>query len=199
MAIQHGASVGLGVAFAATIIAYPALPAEMPLLVAFALPIAATAIWWLLAHLGARSASMPGRSGSAGAITALFLSAFHVTMLIGFVGAHFWLGRFLGLMVGLFLIITGNDLPRLRPNLVWGIRTPHTLGSDEVWKRVHRLGGYIRVVMGIVVCVASLAGMPGFAELIPSAVFLETLVCVCAGVFFSRQRGTIAFPAHHGL
>jgi len=199
MAIQHGASVGLCFAFAATIVAYPALPAEMPAPVAFALPVAGTAIWWLLAHLGRRSAPIPGGARRAGAMTALFLAAFHITMLIGFVAGHFWLGRFLGLMVGLFLIVTGNDLPRLRPNLVWGIRTPQTLGSVEVWKRVHRLGGYIRVVMGIAVCVASLSGMRGFAELIPTAVFLETVICACAGIFFARQRSTIAFPAHHRL
>jgi uncharacterized membrane protein len=199
MAIQHGARAGLCFAFAATIIAYPSLPAEMPPLVAFGLPITAAVIWGLLAHLSEHSAPMAGRSGSAGAMTALFLSAFHVTMLLGFVGVHVWPGRFLGLMVGIFLIITGNDLPRLRPNLVWGIRTPQTLGSDEVWKRVHRLGGYIRVVMGVVVCVASLRGTRGFAELIPAAVFLETLICVCAGVVFSRQRRTVVFPAHHRL
>jgi uncharacterized membrane protein len=161
------------------------------------LPIAAIVIWGLLAHLSRHSAPISGRSGRAGALTALFLSAFHVTMLIGFVGAHFWLGQFLGLTVGIFLIVTGNDLPRLRRNLVWGIRTPQTLGSDEVWKRVHRLGGYIRVVMGAAVCVASLSGIRGFAELIPTAVFLETLICVCAGVFFSRQRRTVTFPAPH--
>jgi uncharacterized membrane protein len=199
MAIQHGASIGLCFAFAATIIAYPALPPDMPPLVAFALPLAATAIWWLLAHLGRHSMPAPGGSESAGAMTALFLSAFHVTMLIAFVGAHFWLGRFLGVMVGLFLIVTGNHLPRLRPNLVWGIRTPQTLGSDEVWKRVHRLGGYIRVVMGVAVCAGSLSGMRRFAELIPAAIFLETLICICAGVFFSRQRRTIRFPAHQRL
>jgi len=199
MAIQYSASVGLCLAFAATIIAYPALPAELPPLAAFSLPITATVIWWLLAHLSGHSAPMAGRSASAGAMTALFLSAFQVTMLIGFVVARLWLGRFLGLMVGVFLIVTGNDLPRVRPNLVWGIRTPQTLGSDEVWKRVHRLGGYIRVVMGVVVCVASLSGMRGFAELIPTAVFLETLICVCAGVLFSRQQGTAALPAHHRL
>jgi uncharacterized membrane protein len=199
MAIQHGASVGLCFAFAATIIAYPALPAEMPAPVAFALPLAAIAIWWLLAHLSRRSTPLPRGSGKAGAMTALFLSAFHVTMLIGFVAGHLWLGRSLGVMVGLFLIATGNDLPRLRPNLVWGIRTPQTLGSVEVWKRVHRLGGYIRVVMGVAVCGASLSGMRGFAELIPTAVFLETLICVCAGILFARQRRTIAFPAHHRL
>jgi len=47
MAIQHGASVGLCFAFAATMIAYPALPAELPSLAAFSLPITATVIWWV--------------------------------------------------------------------------------------------------------------------------------------------------------
>jgi CubicO group peptidase (beta-lactamase class C family) len=121
-------------------------------------------------------------------LTALFLSAFHVTMLIAFIGAHLWIGRILGAMVGVFLIITGNELPRSRPSLLWGIRTPQRLGCDDVWRRVHRLGGYVRVLMGSVVCVTSLSGMLGFAELIVVAVGIETVVCLGAATFLSRQK-----------
>src|SRR5919112_4323368 len=148
MAIDHLARAALAFAFAATIAVYPHLRPEMPPVVAFALPLTATAIWWLLVHLGSRSAEIGRRSGRAGAMTAVFLSAFHLTMLGAFISAQFWLGRVLGLIVGLFLVITGNELPRLRPNLVWGIRTPHTLASDIVWKRVHRVVGYVRVLTG---------------------------------------------------
>jgi uncharacterized membrane protein len=160
----------------------------MPPVVAFALPLTATAIWALLSHLSRHSAPTARRAVRAGAMTALFLSAFHLTMLVAFIGAHFWLGRILGLIVGVFLIITGNDLPRLRPNLVWGIRTPQTLASEDVWKRVHRLGGYVRVATGAVVSAASVTGVEGFAQLIPFALFAETAICFGAGMVFSRQR-----------
>jgi uncharacterized membrane protein len=210
MAIEHRARVALSIAFIASIVAYPALPPEIPPLwrvggewvfigapfVAFLLPVTATVIWWLLASLNRHSADTAGRSGGAGAVTALFLSAFHVTMLIAFIGAHLWLRQLLGVIVGVFLIVTGNDLPRVRPNLVWGIRTPQALARDDVWRRVHRLSGYVRVVMGIAVCAASLAGVRGFAELIVVSVLVETVVYVGAATLLSRQK-TAAFPGIH--
>jgi uncharacterized membrane protein len=192
MAIDHLARAAVAFAFVGTIAAYPHLSPQMPPVGAFSLPLTATAIWWLLAQLGSHAVDRERRAGRAGALTALFLSAFHLTMLAAFISAHFWLGRILGCIVGLFLVITGNELPRLRPNLVWGIRTPHTLASDIVWKRVHRVAGYVRVLMGSVVCVASLAGAAGFAELIPLALCIETMIGVAAGVAFSRQHEAAA-------
>lgn len=200
MAIEHRALFALSIAFTASIVAYPDLPPEIPPrlgvdgdfigapFVGFLLPITAAVIWWLLARLNRSSADISRRSGDAGAVTALFLSAFHVTMLIALIGTHLWLGRILGAMVGLFLIVTGNELPRARPNVAWGIRGPQTLGSEEIWRRVHRLGGYVRVLMGIVVCTASLLGMRGFAELIVAAVCVETVICLGAAALLSRQK-----------
>lgn len=199
MAVEHRALVALSIAFTASIVAYHDFPPDVPhvrnvlvgrLFLAFLLPITAAVIWWLLARLhrsAARHVAGPHSSAERiGPTTVVFLSAFHVTMLVAFMSAQPWLGRVLGLMVGVFLIATGNQLPRLRPNLLWGIRTPQTLGSDDVWRRVHRLGGYIRVVMGTVVCVAALSGMRGVTHLIVLAVCLETAVCVGAGTCWKR-------------
>jgi hypothetical protein len=117
MAIERRALFALSIAFTASIVAYPDLPPEIPPrlgvdgafigapLVAFLLPITATVIWWLLSRLNQHSSDRARRSRAAGALTSLFLSAFHVTMLVAFIGAHLWLGRILGVLVGLFLII----------------------------------------------------------------------------------------------
>jgi uncharacterized membrane protein len=213
MAIEHRALFALFIAFTASIVGYPALPPQIPPLwrvdgewvfigapfVAFLLPITAAVIWWLLAHLNQPAAETACCSRGAGAVTALFLSAFHVTMLIGFIGAQLWLGRILGLIVGLFLIVTGNELPRWRSNLVWGTRHSQTLGSTDMWRRVHRLGGYVRVVMGTAVCVASLSGMSGFAELIVVAVSVETVVWIGAATVLSRQKAGAFRGMHTGL
>ncbi len=204
MAIEHRALFALSIAFTASIVAFPDFPPDIPpvrnvfvgrLILAFLLPLTAGAIWWLLGklHRGAiqQLSQSNSRSERVGPATALFLSAFHVTMLIALIGGQLWLGRILGLMVGVFLIATGNELPRLRPNLVWGIRTPQTLGNDDVWKRVHRLGGHIRVVMGLVVCVAALSGTQELTHVILVAVGLETVVCIGAGMFFSRHKTAV--------
>ncbi|CAN5247837.1 SdpI family protein [soil metagenome] len=49
----------------------------------------------------------------------------------------------LGVVV-LFAFI-GNVMLKLKPSFFVGIRTPWTLSNDEVWRRTHRLGGYLWV------------------------------------------------------
>jgi CubicO group peptidase (beta-lactamase class C family) len=199
MAIEHRAIFALSIASTTSVIAFPDLPPDIPPragfdgpfvgapFVAFFLPVAAMVMWWLVDSL-----SSARRTSSAGAATALFLSAFHVTMLIAFIGGQPWLARILGVMVGAFLVATGNTLPRVRPNLTWGIRTQHTLRDDDLWRRVHRLTGYIRVGMGVAICVTALAGPRWLTQLIVGAVAIETVAGVTAGVLLSRRRDLAA-------
>jgi uncharacterized membrane protein len=51
-------------------------------------------------------------------------------------------------MFGLALIIIGNLLPRLRPNLVIGIRTSRTLTDRAAWAHTNRIAGYATVGAG---------------------------------------------------
>jgi uncharacterized membrane protein len=194
MANEHRAVFALSIAYTASIAAYPNFPPDIfdRMFVAFLLPITATVIWWLLGRLHS-SAVQHGQgslscSAHMGPATVLFLSAFHITMLIALIGAHLWIGRILGLIVGVFLIATGNELPRVRSNPFRGSRAPQTLGNDDVWKRVHRLRGYVRVIMGSAVCGASLAGLRGFSTLIVVAVSVEIVACLGAATLFSRQK-----------
>ena len=52
------------------------------------------------------------------------------------------------IMFGLTLIAIGNLLPRLRPNLVIGIRTARTLTDRSAWARTNRTAGYTAVFAG---------------------------------------------------
>ena len=64
----------------------------------------------------------------------------------------------------------GNYMPRIRPNYTFGIRTPWTLASETVWKKTHRVGGYVFVVSGIIIAVCSF--FRGWAALIGIGVLL---------------------------
>jgi hypothetical protein len=192
MAIGYIARAALAIAVAATIAVYPYARPEMPPFVAFGLPCTAAVIWWLFARLNGDRGPNARRIENAGAMTALFLAIFHLTMLAAFISRTFWLGRWLGLIVGVFLIVTGNELPRFHRNLVWGVRTPHTLRSDAVWKRVHRLAGYVQVAIGGGVAAASLGTESGSPELIPLALGVEAILCCAAGLLFSRSDRPLA-------
>ena len=89
----------------------------------------------------------------------IFIIALHVLVVANLAGVA-W-ARALGprsvvVLVGAFLISTGNLLPRLRPNLAIGIRSRRVLGDARLWARLHRFAGYITVIVG---CAVALAGL----------------------------------------
>jgi uncharacterized membrane protein len=59
-------------------------------------------------------------------------------------------------MLGLALIVIGNLLPRLRPNIVIGIRTSRTLADRGAWAHTNRAAGYAAVGAGISFVLAGL-------------------------------------------
>ncbi len=56
-------------------------------------------------------------------------------------------------LISLIIIVTGNVLPRLRPNSTMGIRTPWALNDERNWIRIHRAGGYLLVFFGLALLV----------------------------------------------
>jgi uncharacterized membrane protein len=52
--------------------------------------------------------------------------------------------------VGALFAILGNVMGKVRKNFFFGVRTPWTLASDEVWLRTNRLGGQLLVLGGLV-------------------------------------------------
>ncbi|MEH7333018.1 SdpI family protein [Neobacillus drentensis] len=52
-------------------------------------------------------------------------------------------------LIGLLFIFIGNLSPKFKPNYFVGIRTPWTLASEEVWKKTHRFGGKVFVILGL--------------------------------------------------
>lgn len=182
MAIERGARVALSIAFAGSLAAYPALPPEIPSrdapLIAFLLPSTAIAIGWIQSRVGRRAPGPPRRSLNAAAATALFLSGLHALILIGLIGGYAWLGRAVGVLVGLYLIVTGNDLPR--------VRRPIPGPGDAAWRRGQRLGGYVRVTMGGAVCAAGLLGTPEFSQF---------LIVLAVGVELVARAGAVLIPS----
>lgn len=62
--------------------------------------------------------------------------------------------------VGVMLMIIGNYFGKLHSTFFIGLRTPWTLSSETVWRKTHRLGGWLAVAGGFVTLVVGLA-LPG--------------------------------------
>nr|WP_275450028.1 SdpI family protein [Clostridium massiliodielmoense] len=47
----------------------------------------------------------------------------------------------------------GNYLPKCKQNYTVGIKLPWTLNSEENWNKTHRLGGYVWMAGGLILCI----------------------------------------------
>ena len=95
-------------------------------------------------------------------VIALFVLVLHVAVLANAAGAPANVMKVVGSSAGVMLVLLGNYLGRVKPNWFVGIRTPWTLSSPEVWRKTHRVGGWLFVLAGVVTTVATwLPGMHG--------------------------------------
>lgn len=52
-------------------------------------------------------------------------------------------------LIGLFFIVIGNYMGKIKMNWFMGIRTPWTLSSEVVWNKTHRFGGKMFIFAGL--------------------------------------------------
>ena len=92
--------------------------------------------------------------------------------------------RFMPAALGLLFIFIGNLMPKLRPNRWVGIRVSWTMTNEEVWRRTHRLAGYLMVFAGIFMIVGSLSAPNRYQLwLLPGVI----AVMVIVPVWYARQ------------
>ena len=148
---------------------------SMPLarpLIAFALPSAMMVILVFLGMLWRRDPIRDRDAHSDATYHAmmrtivLFLLALHAAVLLALT-SHLRpdivrvVAHAVPVMFGATLIVIGNLLPRLRPNLVLGIRTQRTLGDRAAWARTNRVAGYATVGTGVMFLLGgALPGLP---------------------------------------
>jgi uncharacterized membrane protein len=70
------------------------------------------------------------------------------------------LGTGVWVVLGVFFVLLGQLLPRVRRNPFIGVRTTWTMTSDENWARTHRVAGYTMSAGGALAALSALAGAP---------------------------------------
>lgn len=192
------------------LLAYPFLPAQMPVHWgmsgqpdryggrwegALLLPIVALLVWAVMLvapRLDPRranySAFQPTYLLFVNA-TVLVLAAVHLVTLAAGLGWPVDVARVVTAAVGALLVLLGNELGRVRPTFFVGIRTPWTLSDEEVWRRTHRVGGRMFVAAGVLMIVGALV-LP--LSLLFAVVLLGALGASLGAVLYSyvvwRQR-----------
>ena len=59
------------------------------------------------------------------------------------------------IIIGIFLIVISNLMPKVKRNSVLGFRTKQTMKNDEIWKKCQRFSGFTGVMTGFVIVVIS--------------------------------------------
>lgn len=80
------------------------------------------------------------------------------------------------LSMGLLFIVIGNFMPQIRQNYFFGIRTPWTLASEEVWKKTHRVGGYSFTIAGILAICLGLVWKAQFLFIVFMVIGIASIV-----------------------
>jgi SdpI/YfhL protein family len=144
--------------------AYDTAPVLQQLLILFALPTAATAVYVVIRVLQRRQGMLVDGLPSDPAIHTivfwilLFLVGLHAVVLgvlIDVQGIRPMALRTVMLFLGVTLVAVGNVLPQMRPNMALGIRTSRSLNSRSFWLRIHRAGGYMCVGIGVILMSSS--------------------------------------------
>lgn len=113
----------------------------------------------------------------------VFLAVIHV-VLIGFnLGWVMNMNAVLGVGLGVLFMVLGNVLTRVRPNWIFGVRTPWTLSSDLSWRETHRIAGYGFVVAGAAALFTSFVWPRQMVVVLLAGIGLTALVAVVWSYF----------------
>lgn len=149
---------------------------ELPrLAVALVIPIAALAVWVLLALLARVGGPVKGipqwwlneKVGAASisrfqptyetvlfSVTAL-LALIHAVFIGASLGWPRYMFQIATAILGVGFIALGNVMPRVRPNWIVGLRTRRALSDPAAWARTHRLLGALMIAAGSIVIACS--------------------------------------------
>ena len=65
------------------------------------------------------------------------------------------MGRIIGILLGVIMVVLGNYLPKTRINGTVGIRHTWTMYNDNTWRKAHRFGGVLFMIAGVVIVILS--------------------------------------------
>jgi uncharacterized membrane protein len=97
-----------------------------------------------------------------------------------------WLGYGLGLL----FVLMGNVFTRIRPNWIFGVRTPWTLSSDRAWREAHRVAGYGFVLVGVAVLIITALRPDALMYVLLAGVLLVSAVSILRSYLVWKNETT---------
>ena len=86
------------------------------------------------------------------------------------------MGRFMALLIGVFMIFIGNVSPKIKEtNKHFGFRVPWIMNNDEAYRKTQRFFGFASIISGIIFILISLFVANKLALIFASIVLLLTI------------------------
>lgn len=79
--------------------------------------------------------------------------------------------------LGIFFIVLGNYMPALKSNYFMGIRNPWTLSDEFIWRKTHKAGGLLFILLGLLMFLMSFIQNTGI-----NMIILALLLISAAGI-----------------
>ena len=90
----------------------------------------------------------------------IFMLLTHIVVTLNILGQEIDVVSFIGVGLGVLLLVLGNYMGKIRSNYMFGIRTPWTLSSELAWNKTHRLGGKLFVLAGVLTILGAILDNP---------------------------------------
>ena len=87
-------------------------------------------------------------------------------------------------ILGIFMMIVGNIMPKVKKNSVIGVRTPWSMKNEITWKKSQRFGGISFIISGVIILLVNFLTEANTC-LIVSLIVL--VIGACMDVLYSYQ------------
>lgn len=95
--------------------------------------------------------------------------------------------KFISICIGIFNVVSGNIMPKLRRNSLIGIRTKWSMANDVVWQKTQRFLGISSVTLGLILIVASIF-LSGIWNLLLMLILTAIWVVVCLKISYKYYK-----------
>lgn len=194
--------------FVITLLAYPALPEQIPThwnmngevdgyspkwmsIILGGLPAFMYGLFWVMPKIDPKQTSFFKFSKAyerVRLILVLFMVLMQIITLIFALGIELPIDFIVKIGISILFIVMGNYLGQVKPNYTFGIRTPWTLASDDVWIKTHRMSSYLMVISGFLMLLcAFLSGTLGMM-LYFACIFIPTLFSIGYSYYLYQRQ-----------
>ena len=90
-------------------------------------------------------------------------------------------------IIGFMFIMLGNYMPIIPQNYFLGVKTPWTISNEKVWKKTHRICGFLFVLGGIViVCSGFISDMIAFMMILLVSLAISLFSCLYSYLLYRK-------------